>query len=133
MEDFNLAEQLLDDQQETESDIIKRAIEASKIDPGAVYEPEILGALREVSALNPADYARYRAEFKNANKDNSVVQLDKLVNKAGETSAVDSKADELVELLQTKGTFFHNQDKESFVTFEQDDHIESLADSVNRL
>ena len=123
MDSFDLSEQLLDDQQEIETNIIKDAIEKSKTDPGAMYEPEILEALQEISICNPAEYARYRSEFKKANKDNSVVQLDKLVTVTSEKN-VDSKADELVALLQTKGTFFHNQDRDAFVYFQQNDHLE---------
>ena len=125
MEAFDLSEQLLDDQQEIETNIIKDAIEKSKIDPGAMYEPNILEALQEISVCNPAEYARYRAKFKEANRVNSVVQLDRLVSSSDGQAAIDSKADELVELLQTKGTFFHNQDREAFVSFEQDGHLET--------
>jgi len=123
MDSFNLGDQLHDDQQEIETNIIDDAIEKSKTDPGAMYEPDILEALQEVSVCNPAEYARYRAEFKKVNRENSVVQLDKLVTVIGEKN-IDSKADELVELLQKKGVFFHNQDREAFVSFEQDSHTE---------
>lgn len=124
MDSFNLSEQLLDDQQKSKTIIIKKAIEKSKIDPGAMYEPEILEILQEIAKHTPADYARYRSEFKKTNKENSVTQLDKLISNAGEAGPVDTKADELVELLQTKGEFFHNQDREAFVSFKQDGHIE---------
>jgi len=103
--------------------IIENAIEDSKTDPGAMYEPDILEALQEIQNCSPADYARYRAKFKEASSKNSVTQLDKLISVSGE-AANDSKADELVELLRAKGTFFHNQDRAAFVSFERDGHTE---------
>ena len=48
MDSFNLPEKLLDDQKEIEINIINDAIEKSKTDPGAMYEPAILEVLQEV-------------------------------------------------------------------------------------
>ena len=106
------------------TNLINDAIEKSKTDPGAMFEAKILEALQEISVFNPAKYARFRLKFKEANKDNSVARLDKLVKTNGNAGSVNSKADELVDLLKTKSTFFHNQDREAFVSFDQDGHTE---------
>lgn len=125
MGDFDLGEQLHDDSQQSIEKLINDAIEASKTDPGAVYEPVILEALQGIAATDPAAYARYRADFKTANKNNSVTRLDRLIDAVGGASKADeSKADKLVELLRRKGSFSHNQDREAFVSFERDGHSE---------
>ena len=110
---------------EATAKLINDAVEASKTDPGAIYEPEVLKTLKQVAGTNPAAYTRYRADFKAANKNNSVTRLDRLVDAVGGSSKNDeSNADKLVELLQRKGTFFHNQDREPFVYFDRDGHTE---------
>ncbi|HBT87737.1 hypothetical protein [Desulfobacter sp.] len=124
-DDFDLGEQLHEDSQQSTEKLIFDAIELSKTDPGAMYEPEVLEALQHVAATDPAGYARYRADFKSANKNNSVTRLDKLIDAfAGGSKGDDTKADKLVELLQERGTFFYNKAREAFVSFERDEHIE---------
>ncbi len=108
-DDFDLGEQLHEDSQQSTEKLVFDAIELSKTDPGAMYEPEVLEALQHVAATDPAGYARYRADFKSANKNNSVTRLDKLIDAfAGGSKGDDTKADKLVELLQERGTFFYN-------------------------
>ena len=124
-DDFDLGEQLHEDSKQSTEKLIFDAIELSKTDPGAMYEPEVLEALQHVAATAPAAYARYRADFKSANKNNSVTRLDKLIDAfAGGSKNNDTKVDMLVELLQARGTFFHNQNRDSFVSFERDGHTE---------
>nr|WP_320193585.1 hypothetical protein [uncultured Desulfobacter sp.] len=125
MDDFDLGEELLNDHQDAEKNQIDKALEQSKTDPGALFEPEILDFLKEIRRNNPAEWARIRTRFKNANKNNSVTLLDKLVKAFGNGDATnESKADKVVALLQEKGSFFHNQDREPFVSFEHDGHTE---------
>lgn len=125
MDNFDLGEQLHEDTQESIEQLIHDAIAASKTDPGAVYELDILEALQKIAETDPAAYARYRADFKVANKNNSVTRLDRLVDAVGGVSKADeSKADKLVERLQGKGSFFYNQDREAFVSIKRDGHTE---------
>lgn len=72
MSDFDLGDQLHEYNQISTEKLINQAIEASKTDPVAVYEPVILEALQGIAATDPAAYARYRTAFKSADKKNSV-------------------------------------------------------------
>ena len=59
--------------------IIERAIEQTKADPGAPFEPEVVTALAQVRQASPADYLRHRQAFKKANRDVLLGELDRLV------------------------------------------------------
>lgn len=59
--------------------IIKDVLEKAKEDNGAPFEPEALAALKTLKKFKPAEYQRKRTEFKELNKNISVVELDKAV------------------------------------------------------
>ena len=59
--------------------VMKTVIEKAKDDCGAPSEPEAINALAVIKKHDSAGFARIRAELKKANKDISVVNLDKAV------------------------------------------------------
>ena len=103
---------------------IKCALTVTTEDPGAPYEPGVIEALKSLYESRPADYIRYRAEFKAVNRTVSVTRLDELVKGVGK-SENESKADELVLFLKKQAEFFCNAAQECFATFEQDGHRET--------
>jgi len=109
--------------------IILRAIENAATNPGAPYESEVTDALAAVRQEDPAQYQRYRKEFKAANKDISLGELDRLVKaKSGDSfDEPESIADVLVSLVRERAELFTDGEKTPYAAFEQDGHREIWA------
>ena len=64
---------------------MKSVIEKAKDDCGAPFEPDAVNALTVIKKHNQADFSRFRAELKKANKDISIVNIDKAIKEAATT------------------------------------------------
>ena len=106
--------------------IIERAIEQTKADPGAPFEPEVVTALAEVRQASPADYLRHRQAFKKANRDVLLGELDRLVRaeNLGGDDDPSSIADVMVSLVTEKADLFTDEEQTAYAAFRQDDHRE---------
>lgn len=102
---------------------IKRA--ADEDDCGAPFENDVVEALRVIYQQDRAAYARYRAQFKRANRDVLITQLDQIVYKGDGGRAAESEtiADILVTMVKNTAELFHDGEV-GYACFEEDDHEE---------
>lgn len=99
-----------------EADIIEAAIAATVADDaGALFEPEILDALR---ALAPAQWARTRARIKKECRDVSVRELDRALRSgdAANDGTDDSPATAAVRLARESGEYFFDAERTAYAS-----------------
>jgi hypothetical protein len=107
-------------------DLVDRTI----TDPGAPFEPEVLQALSELKARDPAAFERLRAELKRAGA--RVTALDKAIaggdggGGGGGGGGGLKQADCLIELAQS-ADLFHDPDGNAYADLEIDGHWETWA------
>ena len=117
----------VDDPLKLARDIIETAIVATKTDPGAPFEDDVVNALREVKEVKRADYYRYRYKFKKANIGVLITQLDDAVKGGGDGGESESATDVIIAIAKDRGELFHDKDGSCFVSFDQDDHVETWS------
>lgn len=107
------------------AEIIASALEKLADDPGAVYTPEVIAALKALKDSNLADFIRMRAKIKAINKDAMMGALDKEVNGGDVAKDDQSLSDQLVSFVQGRADLFRDQDKNGYAGFTAIDHREA--------
>ena len=102
--------------------IIDAAIEAQKSDPGAIFAPPVLDALRGMKVDDPAEFERYRARIKQLGSGVRVGELDRLL--AQESQAEASVLNMLVVLARKSCQLCHDADRKGIAVIERGDHRE---------
>lgn len=116
------ANELADAKAKVEAAIAKSQ---SDDDPGAIFEPDIIEALRLIREHSRAEYMRFRAKAKRANKDVLITELDREVKGSGEGNGDQTLAESIITLVRESATFFHDAEGLGYVSFEQNGHLEN--------
>lgn len=82
------------------------------------------GAVQEVAATDPTEFAAWRSEVKTACSKVNVSTLDSLLFPKGEGGASDSQATQLADLAAEKCDLWHDQDGEAYASLTRDSHRE---------
>jgi len=108
--------------------VIEAALLAVENDAGAVFEPDVLDALRTLKAGNLAEWQRLRGKIKAANKAVKITDLDRAISGSADGATDDTSiADTLVALAMEACELFHDEDGEPYASFERNGHRETWA------
>lgn len=113
----------LDDAARTVHAAIER-VQGDNPDPGAVFEPEVLDALRLLHKRDHAGFQRLRLKIKKASRDIRISDLDAALRGGEENEAGRETAATLVDMVRERCTLFHCPDNEPYGKIEQADHRE---------
>ncbi|MHB8763135.1 MAG: hypothetical protein ACYDA8_02150 [Deferrisomatales bacterium] len=106
--------------------LVEEAIrKATAGDPGAPFEAPVLDALRQLHDEAPAEYIRFRARLKAANREVLVTELDRHVKGGGGAEEPESVADALVGLVQGAAELFHDESRAAYASFQNGTHRET--------
>lgn len=106
--------------------ILAAALEKLPTDPGAVYEPQVIEALRAIRSSDPPRFARLWSNIKQANKDVGLGRLDEVIRR-GDSNEFEEKSlsDQLVEFVKDRATLFRDPDNIPFANFPVGAHRET--------
>jgi hypothetical protein len=108
-------------------EVIEKAIAKLADDPGAVFVPEVVDALRAVKDSDLPEFMRLRAKIKATNKDALLGFLDKAIRGDSAEAEDQSLSDQIVEFVQGRAELFHDQDRAAYASFAAGDHREVWA------
>ena len=99
-------------------------VQGENSDPGAVFEPDVLGALRLLRQENHAEFQRLRLQIKKASRDIRIGDLDAAIREGEGSDAEKETAAILVDMVRERCTLFHCPDNDSYAEIERDGHRE---------
>ena len=95
-------------------------------DPGAVYEPDVIEALRLIWEHRRPDYFRLRSDIKRANKAILITELDRQVKGTGDgASDEQTLAEAVIERVKDSAELFHDSEGAAYARIAQDGHYEN--------
>lgn len=94
-------------------------------DDGAHWEPEVIEAARYAFKNDKPLFQRKRSKIKDASNGAQITDWTKEVKGDSGDAEDATKSGEIVELVQECSILFHDEHGECFVSFEQDDHVET--------
>lgn len=99
-------------------------VQGESPDPGAVFEPDVLDALRLLRQEGHAEFQRLRLQIKKASRDIRIGDLDAAIRDGEECDAEKETAATLVDMVRERCTLFHCPDNDSYAEIERDGHSE---------
>lgn len=102
--------------------IVDQAIAALSSDPGALFEPPVLDALRAIQDANPAEFSRLRSRAKKTNPALRLSELDRLLET--DEGGHDGILERLIGLAKERCTLQHDKDQRGVAIVKKNTHQE---------